>query len=34
MEFNFWEMEDIETTQYEEVEVYFGSWKEADPDKW
>ena len=31
---NFWEMEELDTSKYEQKEVCFGSWKEADPDDW
>lgn len=34
LELNFWEMENIDTEKYEQKEICFGSWKEADPDDW
>lgn len=33
-EFDFWEIEKIETSSYEEKQVCVGAWKEGDPDKW
>ena len=34
MEFDFWEIENIDMSSYEEKEVNLGSWKEGDPDDW
>ena len=34
MEFDFWEIESIDTTEYEETEVSMGAWREGDPDDW
>lgn len=33
-EFDFWEIEKIDTSKYEEKEVRMGTWTEADSDKW
>lgn len=32
--FDFWEIEKIDTSKYEEKEVRMGDWREADPDKY